>query len=250
MGESDSRLQDLEVTVERLTAELERVRDAQAVQNLAGRLAYLYEVGDYEAMLEYVAEKTPGVTVEQGARGVFEGFEGARRSMIDVERAFEAQHGRSMRRIFPDLHFEHDSWGKVESELIGTPVVEVAEDGQTARGTWTSFMCVAKAYDTSERPFAAWVWWKTAIDFVKEDGHWKIWHWQKQPLFVTPYDKSWVEQFGPLPVNAANMPPHSGSPDRPPTSAYNRYSFTRDPRNTPAPPAPYETFIESDSYAS
>ena len=253
MSESDLRYQDLEAKVERLTAQVRRLRDAHDVQNLVGRLSFLLEVGDYEAMVQFVAQKTPGVTIEQGARGVFEGVEGARRSMIDIERDFEAQHGRAMRRLFPDKHLEHDSWGKVESELLGTPVVEVAGDGQTARGTWTSLMAGAKAYEHSDKPVALWIWWKTAIDFVKEDGQWKIWHWQKQPLFATPYDKSWVDEFGPVPADPAAMTmgaDHGGSPDRPTTSRYNRYSYTRDPKNTPEPPEAYETFREPGSYAS
>ena len=55
MSESDLRYQDLEAKVERLTAQVRRLRDAHDVQNLVGRLSFLLEVGDYEAMVQFVA---------------------------------------------------------------------------------------------------------------------------------------------------------------------------------------------------
>lgn len=243
----------LEQKVDRLTALLQRDQDVRDIQNIVGKLAYLYEAGMYEKRLDFIARKTPGVTVEIGARGVFEGIDGARRALVDVEKSFEKSHAAGMKKIFPNVKFASDHAGMLETELLGTPVIEVAGDGQTARGQWTSLMAVGKTHEEDPKPQALWIWWKTSIDFVKEDGEWKVWHYLKNPIFATPYTKDWVENsLGlppvPEPGTQKGIPGH-GTPDRATTKAYDSYRITRTPRLEPKPPEPYKTFDPKDSYS-
>lgn len=67
-----------------------------------------------------------------------------------------------------------------------TPVVEVAKDGKTAQGVWDSVGTNVRNLDD----VGVWLWAKYGVDFIKENGEWKIWHLQIYPIFLTPYDKS------------------------------------------------------------
>ncbi|MBN1625502.1 MAG: nuclear transport factor 2 family protein [Deltaproteobacteria bacterium] len=60
-----------------------------------------------------------------------------------------------------------------------TPVIEVAGDGKTAKMLCYSIGLsvqgsVDESGNTSTR--SMWMWEKYAVDFIKEDGEWKIWH--------------------------------------------------------------------------
>jgi hypothetical protein len=60
-----------------------------------------------------------------------------------------------------------------------TPVIEVAGDGKTAKGLWYSIgQSVRGEIDSSGKTSVGtgWMWEKYGVDFVREDGVWKIWH--------------------------------------------------------------------------
>ena len=62
------------------------------------------------------------------------------------------------------------SLGCLVSKPLSTCVLELAEDGNTARGIWYSI-----GQETNPTR-AMWISGKVAIDFVKENGRWLIWH--------------------------------------------------------------------------
>ncbi|MFK0154718.1 nuclear transport factor 2 family protein [Streptomyces sp. NPDC090493] len=241
----------LEEKVARLERAVARAHDVTAIQNLIGLDTYLYEARRHEERFELLARKTPGVTVEIGGRGVFEGLESARRTIVDIEREFERKHGEGMRRTYPDVEFPSRAAGFLETQLVGTPVIEVAGDGETAKGMWIALMATGKTYEQVGPPVARWVWWKIAADFVKEDGDWRIWHYLKNPLFMSAYHESWIDRVLKSPPMDAKgiMAFHETTADRPYTEQYRPYSITLEPDLIPRPPAPYETFDADDSYA-
>lgn len=57
---------------------------------------------------------------------------------------------------------------------ITTPVVEVATDGKTAKGIWYT-PGVAGFFKDGKSNFN-WMFEKYGVDFIREDGVWKIWH--------------------------------------------------------------------------
>ena len=60
-----------------------------------------------------------------------------------------------------------------------TPVIEVAGDGKTAKGIWYSIGIGVRPNVNSDGTYTkstSWMWEKYAVDFIKEDGKWKIWH--------------------------------------------------------------------------
>lgn len=122
---------------------------------------------------------------------------------------------------------------------ITTAVVELAGDGQTARGLWT---CIGQETVPGK---AMWLLGKVAMDFVRENGAWKIWH------VVEANDIS--SEAG---TNYSEGDPYWEPETDPVVAAFGEptiKALTHDPNfnwwdNYPAPPQPYETFTEDESY--
>jgi hypothetical protein len=106
------------------------------------------------------------------------------------------------------------------------------------------------------------------VDFIKEDGKWKIWHANLLVQFMTPFEKSWVESSmaqvkataGGAPggavvdrggaVGVGGMPAAAAAAKtelRNQSYAVNRLSGLLS-ENIPKQPEPYYTFSETFSY--
>ncbi len=147
--------------------------------------------------------------------------------------------------------------GRSEDEIYGigpfqvkpltAPVVEVAEDGQTAKGLWFCLGCSAEV--TSRGPEANWTWGYFAGDFVYEDD-WKIWHLQYLNDVDSLCGQSWGREITPYP----ELPEFAALKDfayPPYTLAENvraLYSVDRPLTAAPRIPEPYDTFANTFSY--
>ena len=200
----EEKLETLVRRVDKLERENERLYDVHKIQNLVVKESLLFEAHLHEERLKLVARKTPGVAIEWGARGVFEGYEGARRTFINIEESFEKSHAAGMKKLFPNVVFPAENAGMLESQLIGLPVIEVAGDGKTAKAVWISMMAIGKTHEQDPKPSGQFLWWKSAIDFVKEDGEWKIWHYVKNPVFLAPSGKDWMDMYLNMPGTPAS----------------------------------------------
>ncbi len=148
--------------------------------------------------------------------------------------------------------------GRSEEELYGigpfqvkpltAPVIEVAEDGQTAKGLWFSLGCSAEV--TSRGPEANWTWGYFAGDFVYEEDDWEIWHLQYLCDVDSLCGQSWGREVIPYP----ELPEFAALKDfsyPPYTVAENvRALYSADRPLTAAPriPEPYDTFANTFSY--
>jgi hypothetical protein len=213
-----------------LEHEIARLQAVHEIENLMGRYRYWHSGHRYEEMGKMFAEKTPGVRVELANSGVFEGYEGAWKIMVDFHNWSAKQHGP----------------GRLEILQINTPVIEVAKDGKTARGLWTAMRCGAGSPEG--KLGANWGVEQYAVDFVKEDGTWKFWHFHLYWVLRCPFETSWVEA-APTPGVPPDKIPFDLRPDRP-TTYHKMYSPTSDPscglmEFVPPSPDPYETWEES-----
>ena len=150
--------------------------------------------------------------------------------------------------------------GKTEEEIYGigpfhvkpltAPVIEVAEDGETAKGLWFCLGCDAEV--TGAGPEASWTWGYFAGDFVYEDDDWKIWHLQylndvdslcgqSWGRAVTPYPQ--LPEFAPL--NDFKLPAYTV-----PGTVRALYTPQRPQLETPRIPEPYDTFANTFSYGT
>jgi hypothetical protein len=201
---------------------LQRLEDVLDIQNLVSRYEYFHTADMDDERISLFASKTPGVKLEIANWGIYEGIEGVKRFYLGARRSLIK-----------------DRTGHMHMHATTTPVIEVARDGKTAKGVW-----IAPGHDTSPMSGATWSWAKYGIDFVKEDGKWKFWHYHAYGIFKAPYYKSWVDVED---EHALPPIPDELKADRP--SPYHwMYSKTRKTENIPEPPRPYDTWDDSMSY--
>jgi hypothetical protein len=136
--------------------------------------------------------------------------------------------------------------GHMAFHLMSNPIIEVAGDGKTAKGVWVACGMVAMKDRKTGKPSGYWEWNRYGIDFIKEDGRWKLWHHHVFPLFWVGWDDKWEDQFKPN-----NSPPLIIPAEFRP----NHLSATPDVGYNPdgelpyiAPPEPYETFDPKTMY--
>ncbi len=161
-----------------------------------------------------------------------------------------AGHAREMRRLYPGDENEDGRNGLLDLRCLGSPVIEVAEDLQTAKGMWYAPTVATECHPGEERPAGHALWMKFAVDFIREDGVWKIWHYHALPSFNTPWGKDWVEASLAAEARMANLPPEAKAAMAPkgPITAYHAYSVHAAPACDPPPPEPYGTFSETFRY--
>jgi len=206
---------------------LERAEAVTAVSNVMGRYSFLHTAGRHTESESLFALDTPGVRVEM-MWGVYEG-------------------AHSIHRLYSGMHVDTEGVnqrkGQMHIHTLSTPVIEVAGDLKTAKAVWVS-PGVETGFFGSDKVTANWGWAKYGADFIKENGEWKIWHLHVYGLFLSPYDKSWVQQ-----PNDHQMPPlpDAFKPDRPGTTHW-MYSADKPTELVPAPPAPYMSFDDKTAY--
>ena len=88
-------------------------------------------------------------------------------------------------------------------------MVEVGADGETAKGIWimagleSGLMDPEVAKNVPEWVFsggevdgkpvwAHWVWCKYGVDFIKQDGEWRIWHFRCYEVARAPFNRDWI----------------------------------------------------------
>ncbi|MBN1629759.1 MAG: nuclear transport factor 2 family protein [Thermoleophilia bacterium] len=210
---------------------LERLESIHEIKQLMGRRAYLHAASLHGRELdECWAQETPGMTFEAEDYGVWKGLESIRKAYVD-----------GMPPVEPGLLVEH---------CLTTEVIEIADDGNTAKGVW-----ISPGHETfpvpGRTPIAHWSWGRYAVDFVKERGAWKIWHLHVLTTFRTPYDQDWVDSSINRPAHLQPLGetlPGMHAPDGPVT--FNQpYSVDVTPVLQPEPPAPYKTFESEGSQA-
>jgi len=133
---------------------------------------------------------------------------------------------------------------------LGSPVIEVAADNQTAKGIWH---CMGAYADVgTEGPSSSWLWGYYAADFVKEQEGWRIWH----LLYLRDVDhtcgESWADPEKPpeeLPEFAELADLQLPKPTLEKT-LWTLYSPRRPFTPSPRIPEPYDTFENTFSYGA
>ncbi len=246
----------MELTMEQRLAELERKVQRQAdyiaIANLMGRYQYLHTAGKMDVIgRELFAAELPDSRSEYGPLGVF----GPEKS-IEFFNAMTESFTHGSGEVDPGL---------LEIHQITTPVIEIAGDGKTAKAMWMSTGAILMQNDPAAESgkSATWDSGKYAVDFIKIDGRWKIWHLHVCDLWRTDFDENPVTHADNMPggttqqmvdeyhariaagedVRPGGMP----CPDAPTTFCYSYALDSRAPAE-PLPPEPYQTFSETFSY--
>lgn len=121
--------------------------------------------------------------------------------------------------------------GALKVPLVSTGHIQIAEDGQTAKGIYYS-PGLQTEMGTDGKPKSAWDYKALGVDFILEDGKWRIWHLVAYTDFVTPPNESWTEKTSTSNTNIKykTLNPSTGTNSRLKT------------------PSPYKTFSKTFSY--
>lgn len=200
--------------LEEMDKAAQRNLDMLEIENLMG-LHALQNKGNLKASDPAFRE-----TVAQKAQGVCYGVDD---KYLYENAARKAMHG------WDDPTF--GKAGTLKMHMTTTGYIQIAEDGKTAKGVWYS-PGYQTEMGTDGKPKAAWDFKRYGVDFVKEEGKWKIWHFVAFTDFVTPPNVSWTEK-----VTIPNT-----------TIQYQTWSPETGAQNKLRAPSAYKTFSETTSY--
>jgi hypothetical protein len=235
-----------------LEQEIQRWEDQRELKNMMGKyvLTMLLEERD-QAFDRFWSGK------EDVCLGVNEGwYAGAEaiRGFYDAQAKRTQAESELMCQLFPEklgklTAQEQYGVGHLDNRPVSAPVIAVAEDGQTAKGMWTSMGCYT-AFDVEYGPQSHWNWSVYAVDFVREDDGWKIWHMQYLTEIDTLCGSDWSKpakpaksrpEFAKLAEAAVPGPNH-------PARLHTPWSEKRLKAELPHLPQAYRTFADTFSY--
>ncbi|MEP7314245.1 MAG: nuclear transport factor 2 family protein [Pseudomonadota bacterium] len=201
--------------IQALVKRVQHLEDVTAIQKLQSSYVHRLFTQRFESIPDLYSRKAPDVSVEFSDSGVFKGHD----SVTRLYNAF----GRT--REIPGFFILH---------MAVDPYIEIAADGQSAKSHWLS------PGATNSPSGSSWVWGPYYVDYVKEDGEWKILHSNLLALFRNPYQYSWGESPHHGTVNVSGM--LGITPDAPPSMyrPFNEVKKEKDIfRNHPQLPVPY-----------
>jgi len=253
-GGSVDTLAQLERRVAQLEKEnqdLLRVKDALQIQNVFSWHEYYHQAARHGEEMDAIwATKQPGLAMEEAVlNGRYVGPDAVRAYYVDFFKSFDRANLEAVRKLYPDVKTAPDQdvpFGVQLLHTLTTPVIEVAGDRETAKAVWISPGLVTVPAGGKLQAF--WHWDRYAVDFIREGGAWKIWHFWVGKDFSTPYGRDWVEDYFAGPGFSLEDVPGFPKPNAPSVTTYHGYSAIEPPKFIPRPPVPYRTFSETFSY--
>ena len=130
--------------------------------------------------------------------GSFVGYEALQTYYADAELRRKARYDRILDQTEPEFREQGDDlrYGTLTLSLqtLSTPCIEIAEDGLTAKGTWTVSAQVT-ALDQGH-PVGFWAYGKLGAELAWEEGRFKIWRLTVCTDFLTPAGKPFDPEYG------------------------------------------------------
>lgn len=218
------------------------VEDTTAIANIMGAFTFLNCYKQHKRQFENWSTNEPTITLNEGK---YVGYEAVKAFFVDYNEAQTRWANETMRKLFPEElggKSDEEIWAVGSNTVLNftTPLIEVAFDGQTAKGMWYVYGSTTEVYSTG--PKAAWNFGRCAVDFIKEDGVWKIWHMTMYTDIQCPVGGNWGKD---------KMYPHEGVEIPKPTVKEHYYTgYGEDFLSLVEPPLPepYDTFANTFSY--
>lgn len=212
----------LEERVAALEQEADRLRSWNAVSNLMGQYTVNWVPRNLHRALDFYALDQPDVSVEIADRGVFIGPEAVELFFNKFSRMSQVE-------------------GNLLLHYLTSPMIVVAGDGKTAKGVWRSPGIEAVMPPDGGKPVPLWSFGAYAVDFIRTQGVWKVWHLHWYRTIKCTYKDAWVEDLsltytGRIPGSPENL----GA-----TTFHNPYRPDTTQESIPPCPEPYETWTDS-----
>lgn len=232
-----------------------RFEDRRDVKNLAGKYVMSLLLKKEPTILEDLWSNREDISL-----GVNQGYYAGRDALkgyyasIDAATKHKAQ---VLKTVFPEDLGEYSDEklygrGPMEIRSLDNAIIEIADDGKTAKGFFYVFGLVT---DISTRGAVSnWVLGSLCIDFIRENDAWKIWHVLYLEDVDTPAGKKWgdpkaIEQFPEMPQFAAMKGVEITKPNKE-LELRALYSGSRPFTKLPKVPEPYDTFENTFSYGA
>lgn len=138
--------------------------------------------------------------------------------------------------------------GQLHAMPLTTPVLELAEDGQTAKGIW--HVLGSDNTVTREGPLSHWSVGFLCVDFLRQNGVWRLWHVLFAEDIRCAMGDNWARErtYPENAVCAAALDAVSYPPYSVVREVYCAYSPARPFTAPPRVPEPYESFQDTFSY--
>lgn len=161
------------------------------------------------------------------------------------------RHNLDMQIKYPELRgTDLRSAGKTGIHALAEGVIEVAEDGGSARSYYLTPGTMLDTFSPSGRRSGGWLWERYGSDFVCVDGEWLYLHEQVCPDFGSKYGtENWGhDAYMKIVANEPERPLH-GPPVTDPGPLHQDYTVVMPVQNTVPPPVPYKTLDDNNSYS-
>ena len=250
MPDEDQRIARLEAEVDELRRLLSRTAARGQIENVFSRYMYYHNAFRDDLIVPlWVKPGTEGIRAQYTNSGVYSTYE-----------SVMAYHSDRPAPV-----------GKLIHHYTTTPVIEVAADGGTAKGVWTlagsesgltdpdvaaeapSFM-YSPGDVRGKKVWAHWVAAKYAVDFLLQDGEWRIWKFRCYEILRTPFEENWIS-FAEKNAQAFDLdimyfgedgrPKFMPPADEPVRSQHFPYRVDRRQELAPEPPLPHDAFRET-----
>lgn len=169
--------------IAKIASDAQRALDIQAVENVMNRHVMYHCYGEHQEEMEELWVQKP----ENQATASFGQNQGFMVGYGSIWDGYVTGHDeswlKSAKRYCEQNDIDVSGWtdeqilevyggvGQLLLHVTTTAIIEVAEDGQTAKGFWYSPGMIAETGQNANS-----IWEAYGCDFVKEDGEWKIWH--------------------------------------------------------------------------
>lgn len=226
--------------------------DAYLVQNLMARFVTAQELGREAEQFDELWSRREDISFGDNG-GFYVGRESVKRFWVQGRTA-KRQADRALHRAVGAG--DRPGAGDMERRNLMSPLVEVARDGQSAKAMW---YCpgVSARTEPDGHTHLMWHYVRYGVDFLLEDGHWRLWHVFEGSEFAFEMGKSYIPATGMdplpdatvyepnpaaagLPLGREVLPEHDISAQV--------YSIKYGWSPYPAVPVPYETFAETFTY--
>lgn len=238
-----------DMTLEELVT---RWEDRRELQNLMGRYTYaLLLKQEKDIYNTFWCQKTADPCL-----GLNDGYYKGRES---VEGYYEALHQRNLLRtelIMEDFAQQTQEYtaqelygcGVLDHKPLGNQIIEIAGDGQTAKGFW--YVVGKEDEYGASGPLSYWTFGMFGVDFVWEEDQWRIWHLTYVEDIHTPCGESWVDAPKKRPANPHYAPMAEFTLPEPncPEQVHMLYRPDRPFTRSLPLPVGYRTFAETFSY--
>src|SRR6185312_13473595 len=203
--------------VDQLLLRAQRLADTVEIKRLQSEYGYYLDRSDWDAVLGLF---TDDVVAEYGNSGVYRGKDHVRGLLYAIG------YGKSGVRV-----------GQLRDHIQLQPVIDLAPDGQSARGRWKALVLLGQYGE-----YARWQTGPYENEYRKEGGRWKISHIHWYETFTVPYEGGWKTALTQSNVADRKFPPADAPPTFPanpwPAVTLPPYHYPNPATTPPAQPRP------------